>query len=174
MSASEEMRRRQTGAQIGVHQAVDGEIDARVQVRQHRRVQVDGQRHDRETERKTLVNFRSFAYKMAAFLRVLPTRWRRGSFAYKMAAFLGVLLTRWRRGSFAYKMAAFLKVLLTRWWRGRFAYKMAAFLKVLPTRWRRGRFACKMAVMPRRNADDATQCRNADGNALPSKFSRTV
>jgi len=60
MSASEEMRRRQTGAQIGVHQAVDGEIDARMQVRQHGRVQVDGQRHDRETERKTLVNFRSF------------------------------------------------------------------------------------------------------------------
>jgi len=108
------MRRRQTGAQIGVHQAVDGEIDARVQVRQHGRVQVDGQRHDRETERKTLVNFRSFAYKMAEFLGVLPTRWRRG------------------------------------------------------------RFACKMAVMPRRNADDATQCRYADSNALPSKFSRTV
>ena len=128
------MRRRQTGAQIGVHQAVDGEIDARMQVRQHGRVQVDGQRHDRETERKTLVNFRSFAYMMAAFLRVLLTRWRRGSFAYKMAAFLKVLLTRWRRGRFAYKTA----------------------------------------VMPRRNADDATQCINADGNALPSKFSRTV
>ena len=27
-----------------------------------------------------------FAYKMVAFLRVLPTRWRRVSFAYKMAA----------------------------------------------------------------------------------------
>jgi len=29
---------------------------------------------------------------MAAFLRVLPKRWRRGSFAYKMAAFLIVLI----------------------------------------------------------------------------------
>ena len=47
-----------------------------------------------------------FAYKMAAFLRVLPTRWRRGSFAYKMVAFLRVLPTRWRHGRFAYKMAA--------------------------------------------------------------------
>jgi len=27
-----------------------------------------------------------FAYKMAAFLIVFPTRWRRGKFAYKMAA----------------------------------------------------------------------------------------
>jgi len=30
--------------------------------------------------------FEGFAYKMAAFLRVLPTRWWRGKFAYKMAA----------------------------------------------------------------------------------------
>jgi len=33
----------------------------------------------------------------AAFLSVLPTKWRRGRFAYKMAAFLRVLPTRWRR-----------------------------------------------------------------------------
>jgi len=26
------------------------------------------------------------SYKMAAFSKVLPTRWRRGKFAYKMAA----------------------------------------------------------------------------------------
>jgi len=70
------------------------------------------------------------SYKMATFLRVLPTRWRRGKFAYKMAAFLRSLPTRWRRGNFAYKMAAFLRVLPTRWQRGRFAYKMAAFLTV--------------------------------------------
>ena len=37
------------------------------------------------------------SYKIAAFLRVLPMRCRRGSFAYKMAAFLRVLPTRWRR-----------------------------------------------------------------------------
>jgi len=47
-----------------------------------------------------------FAYKMAAFLRVLPTRWRRVSFAYKMAAIPRVLPTIWQCGSFAYKMAA--------------------------------------------------------------------
>jgi len=35
-------------------------------------------------------------YKMAAFLTVLPTIWWHGSFAYKMAAFLRI----------AYKMAA--------------------------------------------------------------------
>jgi len=46
--------------------------------------------------------FESFTHKIAAwkiclqdggnaaFLRVLPTRWRRGKFAYKMAAFLTV------------------------------------------------------------------------------------
>jgi len=48
----------------------------------------------------------SFAYKMAAFLRVLPTTWWRESFAYNMAAFLTVLSTRWRRGRFAMKMVA--------------------------------------------------------------------
>ena len=48
----------------------------------------------------------TFAYKMAASLRVLPKRWRSGRFAYKMAAFLRVLPTRWRRGRFAYNMAA--------------------------------------------------------------------
>ena len=49
------------------------------------------------------------SYKMAAFLRVLSTRWRRGKFAYKMAAMprfwvfypqnggVGDLPTRWRR-----------------------------------------------------------------------------
>ena len=37
---------------------------------------------------------------MATFLRVLQTRWHRGSFAYKMAAFLKVLLTRRRRRRF--------------------------------------------------------------------------
>ena len=51
----------------------------------------------------------------AAFLRVLPTRWRRGRFAYEMAAFLRSLPTICRRGNFAYKMAAFLRVLPTRW-----------------------------------------------------------
>jgi len=56
------------------------------------------------------------SYKMAASLRVLPTKWLCGSFAHKMAAFLGVCLedggvseslpAKWRRGKFAYKMAA--------------------------------------------------------------------
>ena len=36
--------RRKTGAQIGVHHAVDGEVNAGVQVSQHRRVEVHGQR----------------------------------------------------------------------------------------------------------------------------------
>jgi len=36
--------RRETGAQITVHQAVNCEIEASVQVRQHGRVEVDGQR----------------------------------------------------------------------------------------------------------------------------------
>ena len=56
-----------------------------------------------------------FAYKMAAFPTVLPTRWQWGRFAYKMAAFLRVLPTRWRHVSFAYKMAAIPRVLPTIW-----------------------------------------------------------
>ena len=64
-----------------------------------------------------------------------------------MAAFLRVLPTRWQCVSFADKMAVFLLVLPTRWWRVSSANKMAAFLRVLPTRWRRGRFAYKMAAM---------------------------
>ena len=47
------------------------------------------------------------SYKMAASLRVLPTKWLCGSFAHKMAAFLGGMPRRWRRfWEFTRKMAA--------------------------------------------------------------------
>ena len=36
--------RREAGPQVGIHQAVDGEVEAGVQVRQHRGEQVNGQR----------------------------------------------------------------------------------------------------------------------------------
>jgi len=36
--------RRKTGAQTGVHYAVDGEVNAGVQVSEHGRVEVHGQR----------------------------------------------------------------------------------------------------------------------------------
>jgi len=81
-----------------------------------------------------------FAYKMA-FLRVLPTRWRRERFAYKMSAWEFCLQNGGVSESFSHKMAAweiclqdggnaaFLSVLPTRCRRGKFAYKTAAFLR---------------------------------------------
>jgi len=83
---------------------------------------------------------KKISYKIAAFLRVLPMRCRRGSFAYKMAAFLRVLPTRWRLGNFAYKMAAFLGVLPTKWRQcrvfGEF-YPQDGGVGNLRTRWQR-------------------------------------
>jgi len=100
----------------------------------------------------------SLAYKMAASLGVLPTRWRRGNFAYKMAAFLSFTKNRaaWEicrqdggvSKSLTYKMAAMprsecypqdggVKNLPTRWPRFWESYLQNGGVVVLPTRWRR-------------------------------------
>ena len=59
----------------------------------------------------------SFSYKMATFLKVLPTRWLRGRFAYKMAAFL----------SLTHKMAAWGFCLQDGGVSESFTHKMAAW-----------------------------------------------
>jgi len=81
---------------------------------------------------------------MAVFLRVLPTRWRRGSFAYKMAAFLKVLPIRWRREVLPTRRRHFWEfypqddgvgVLPTIWWRVWGFCPQDGGMWVLPARW---------------------------------------
>jgi len=87
-----------------------------------------------------------FACKMAAFLRVLRTRWRRGS--YKMAALVFCLQDGGVSDSFTHDIAAWEICLQNGGVSDGFTHKMAAweiclqdggfYKRVLPTRWRRG------------------------------------